>query len=103
MHARLPRLALGLVLTLQASLAAGQTAAPTPARASGGSTVADTAALQRLLVAEDARGTGSEGLEPLLTALEGGDTLMRRLAVRGRGRVPRCLINKNEPPRHTLK
>ena len=99
MHARLPRLALGLVLTLQASLAAGQTAAPTPARASGGSAVAaDTAALQRLLVAEDARGTGSEGLEPLLTALEGGDTLMRRLAVRGLGRFQRPELGRRVLP-----
>ena len=32
--------------------------------------VADTAALQRLLVAEDARGTGHDGLAPLLDALQ---------------------------------
>ncbi len=49
----------------------------------------DTAALQRLLVAEDARGTGRDGLDPLLTALSSGDTLLRRLAVRGLGRVQR--------------
>jgi cyclophilin family peptidyl-prolyl cis-trans isomerase/HEAT repeat protein len=49
----------------------------------------DTAALQRLLVAEDARGTGPDGLAPLLEALGGGDTLLRRLAVRGLGRFQR--------------
>src|SRR6478736_1083786 len=49
----------------------------------------DTAALQRLLVAEDARGTLRDGIAPLLEALGGGDTLLRRLltdsvpAVRG--------------------
>ena len=31
----------------------------------------DTTALQRLLAAEDARGTGPEGLEPLLNGLDG--------------------------------
>ncbi|MFL5518519.1 MAG: HEAT repeat domain-containing protein, partial [Gemmatimonadales bacterium] len=49
----------------------------------------DTAALQRLLVAEDARGTGAIGLGPLLTALTGTDTLLRRLSVRGLGRLQR--------------
>jgi cyclophilin family peptidyl-prolyl cis-trans isomerase/HEAT repeat protein len=98
MHARFPRLALGLVLTLQASLAAGQTAAHAPARASDGGAIADTAALQRLLMAEDARGTGAEGLEPLLTALEGGDTLMRRLAVRGLGRFQRPELGRRLLP-----
>jgi hypothetical protein len=45
--------------------------------------------LQRLLVAEDARGTGRNGIAPLLEALGGGDTLLRRLAVRGLGRLQR--------------
>src|SRR6476469_7258427 len=49
----------------------------------------DTAALQRLLVAEDARGTLRDGIAPLLEALGGGDTLLRRLAVRGLGRLQR--------------
>jgi cyclophilin family peptidyl-prolyl cis-trans isomerase/HEAT repeat protein len=49
----------------------------------------DTAALQHLLVAEDARGTGRDGLTPLLAPLAGGDTLLRRLAVRGLGRSQR--------------
>src|SRR6478672_5814761 len=51
--------------------------------------VADTAALQRLLVAEDARGTGHDGLAPLLETLQGTDTLLRRLSVRGLGRLQR--------------
>jgi len=49
----------------------------------------DTTALQRLLVAEDARGTGPDGLSPLVSALRGPDTLLRRLAVRGLGRAQR--------------
>jgi cyclophilin family peptidyl-prolyl cis-trans isomerase/HEAT repeat protein/uncharacterized membrane protein len=49
----------------------------------------DTAALQRLLVAEDARGTGADGLAPLFEASRGPDTLLRRLAVRGLGRLQR--------------
>jgi cyclophilin family peptidyl-prolyl cis-trans isomerase/HEAT repeat protein len=40
-------------------------------------------------VAEDARGTGADGLDPLLAALSGRDTLLRRLAVRGLGRLQR--------------
>ncbi|HET8833897.1 MAG TPA: HEAT repeat domain-containing protein, partial [Gemmatimonadales bacterium] len=49
----------------------------------------DTVRLQRLLVAEDARGTGADGVAPLLDALRGQDTLLRRLAVRGLGRFQR--------------
>jgi cyclophilin family peptidyl-prolyl cis-trans isomerase/HEAT repeat protein len=49
----------------------------------------DTTALQRLLVAEDARGTGPGGLGPLLLALRAPDTLLRRVAVRGLGRLQR--------------
>jgi cyclophilin family peptidyl-prolyl cis-trans isomerase len=49
----------------------------------------DTAVLQRLLVAEDARGTGADGVAPLLEAVSGADTLLRRLAVRGLGRFQR--------------
>ena len=93
MRARVPRLALGLALTLWASLAAGQAPAP----AAGGPAV-DTALLQRLLVAEDARGTGAEGLDPLLTALAGGDTLLRRLAVRGLGRFQRPELGRRLLP-----
>ncbi len=49
----------------------------------------DTAGLQRLLVAEDARGTGSTGMAPLLDNLHSSDTLLRRVAVRGIGRLQR--------------
>jgi cyclophilin family peptidyl-prolyl cis-trans isomerase/drug/metabolite transporter (DMT)-like permease len=52
-------------------------------------TAVDTAALQRLLTAEDARGTGPDGVAPLLEASQGQDTLLRRLAVRGLGRFQR--------------
>jgi cyclophilin family peptidyl-prolyl cis-trans isomerase/drug/metabolite transporter (DMT)-like permease len=58
------------------------------AQATATSTV-DTAALQRLLTAEDARGTGPDRLAPLLEASKGQDTLLRRLAIRGLGRLQR--------------
>jgi cyclophilin family peptidyl-prolyl cis-trans isomerase/HEAT repeat protein len=63
-----------------------------------GQAAAQTDALQRLLVAEDARGTGAEGLQPLTAALSGGDTLMRRLAVRGLGRLQRPELGKQLLP-----
>ncbi len=56
---------------------------PVPAAAT------DTAALGRLLAAEDARGTGPDGIAPLTDALHSSDTLLRRLAVRGLGRFQR--------------
>ncbi|MFL5514966.1 MAG: HEAT repeat domain-containing protein [Gemmatimonadales bacterium] len=49
----------------------------------------DTTTLQRILAAEDARGTGPDGLTPLLDARSSPDTLLRRLAVRGLGRMQR--------------
>jgi cyclophilin family peptidyl-prolyl cis-trans isomerase len=49
----------------------------------------DTARLQRLLVAEDARGTGVDGITPLTTEIRGTDPLLRRVAVRGVGRLQR--------------
>jgi cyclophilin family peptidyl-prolyl cis-trans isomerase/drug/metabolite transporter (DMT)-like permease len=49
----------------------------------------DTAALQRLLTAEDSRGTGPDSLTPLLDASRGQDSLLRRVAVRGLGRFQR--------------
>ena len=52
-------------------------------------TTMDTARLQRLLVAEDARGSGQDGVEPMLAALAGTDTTLRRVAVRGLGRLQR--------------
>jgi cyclophilin family peptidyl-prolyl cis-trans isomerase/HEAT repeat protein len=47
------------------------------------------AVLQRLLVAEDSRGTGADGVAPILEALNGTDTLLRRVAVRAIGRFQR--------------
>ena len=49
----------------------------------------DTARLQRLLVAEDNRGTGVDGINPLLMELRGTDSLLRRVALRGLGRLQR--------------
>lgn len=58
----------------------------------------DTAALQRLLVAEDSRGTGADGITPLVNALRSPDTLLRRVAVRGLGRLQRAeLVRQIEP------
>ena len=50
---------------------------------------ASPAALQRLLVAEDARGGGADGLAPLMDGLRSPDTLLRRVAARGVGRLQR--------------
>jgi cyclophilin family peptidyl-prolyl cis-trans isomerase/HEAT repeat protein len=50
---------------------------------------ADSTLLQRMLVAEDARGTGSEGLGPLLEGAKSGDAGIRRLAIRALGRLGR--------------
>ena len=52
-------------------------------------TVRNLAGLQRLLVAEDARGKGVAGLAPLLEGVQSSDTLLRRIAVRGLGRLQR--------------
>ena len=72
MPARAQRLALCLTLTLL----------PIPAAAQAtGTTSIDTAALQRMLAAEDARGTGQGGLDPLIAALTGADTTLRRVAI----------------------
>ena len=50
----------------------------------------DTAALQRLLVAEDLRGTGKDGIKPLIDGLHNTtDTMLRRVAVRALGRLQR--------------
>lgn len=70
-----------LLLTL-CGLAAGRAGAQQGPRT-------DTLALQRLLVAEDARGTGADGVAPLLDGLASTDTLLRRVAVRGVGRLQR--------------
>ncbi|MGN6391372.1 MAG: peptidylprolyl isomerase [Gemmatimonadales bacterium] len=68
---------------------------PLPAQSRiGGPATADTAGLQRLLVAEDARGTGPDSIAPLTDALHGSDTLLRRLAVRGLGRLQRPEVGR---------
>ncbi|HUR95168.1 MAG TPA: peptidylprolyl isomerase [Gemmatimonadales bacterium] len=85
MPSRARLLALLLALLLHAHRAAGQS----EATGSPVSVAVDTAALDRLLVAEDERGTGRAGLQPLLVALDGADTLLRRVAVRGIGRLQR--------------
>ncbi|MFI5311240.1 MAG: protein kinase, partial [Gemmatimonadales bacterium] len=48
---------------------------------------ADTTLLQRMLVAEDARGKGKVGTAPLLEGLRSTDTAVRRVAIRGLGRL----------------
>lgn len=72
-----PRLALLLIAALPLALPAQRVRT-------------DTAALQRLLVAEDARGTSAEGVTPLIEGLTSRDTLLRRVAVRGVGRLQRA-------------
>ena len=62
--------------------------APLPAQARRQAGV-DTARLQHMLVAEDARGTGVDGITPLTAELHGADPLLRRVAVRGLGRMQR--------------
>src|SRR5450631_938278 len=52
-----------------------------------GTTFTDDAFLQRMLVAEDARGTGPEGINPLLEGIKSSDTLLRRVAERGLARL----------------
>ena len=47
----------------------------------------DTAALQRLLVAEDSRGHGRDGLSPILETLTSADPLLRNTAIRALGRL----------------
>ena len=89
MLARRRRLGLSLALALWPGLSRAQAPAPVPT---------DTAALQRLLVAEDARGTGRDGLDPLLAALGSSDTLLRRLAVRGLGRFQRPELGRRLLP-----
>src|SRR5262245_14904045 len=74
-------------LAVLIALASGTASAQGPA-------LTDTTALQRLLAAEDARGTGPDGLAPLLDARSSPDTLLRRLAVRGLGRMQRPALGR---------
>src|SRR3954471_18677715 len=73
-------IALGLVLALWPQSGTCQTTV---------ASAVDTAALQRLLSSEDARGKGGDSLAPLLSSLTGTDTLLRRVAIRGLGRLQR--------------
>jgi len=45
--------------------------------------------LQRLLVAEDARGRGTDGVAPIIEGISSPDSLIRRVAVRAAGRLQR--------------
>ena len=89
MHGHARRLLGILVAPLLARAAFAQTP---------GSQHTDTVTLQRLLVAEDTRGTGRDGVEPLLAALTSRDTLLRRLAVRGLGRFQRPDLGRRLVP-----
>src|SRR5687768_13411690 len=63
---------------------------PTHAALSLGRAVAaDTALLQRMLAAEDARVTDSAGLAPLVEGLRSADPEVRRIAARAIGRLER--------------
>ena len=62
--------------------AASPASAQAPPRAA-----AEELLLQRMLVAEDARGRGAEGIEPLLQALRSESPTLRRVAVRALGRL----------------
>lgn len=73
MH-RILRCALPFVAILAAPLAAQR---------------ADTVGLQRILVAEDARGLGRDGVTPLIDGLTAKPVLLRLMAARGVGRLQR--------------
>jgi cyclophilin family peptidyl-prolyl cis-trans isomerase len=55
--------------------------------ASTGIAAADDSLLQRMLVAEDARGTGAEGIAPLLEGQKSTDSTLRMVANRGLARL----------------
>jgi cyclophilin family peptidyl-prolyl cis-trans isomerase/HEAT repeat protein len=54
----------------------------------------DPTALQRLLVAEDHRGTGADGIQPIVAGLTSTDTLLRRVAARAAGRLQRPALGQ---------
>jgi cyclophilin family peptidyl-prolyl cis-trans isomerase len=56
-------------------------------RARTGASGADNTLLQRMLVAEDARGTGAEGIAPLLEGQKSGDSTIRFVASRALERL----------------
>jgi len=49
----------------------------------------DSAALQRILIAEDLRGTGIDSTAPLIAGVHSPDSLLRRVAARALGRLQR--------------
>jgi peptidyl-prolyl cis-trans isomerase B (cyclophilin B) len=55
--------------------------------ANTGVSATDDSLLQRMLVAEDARGTGAEGIAPLLEGQKSGDSALRLVANRGLARL----------------
>jgi HEAT repeat protein len=65
------------------------TAAPARVAIAGALIAPDTALLQRMLVAEDARATEPASLAALIEGLQNPDADTRRLAVRGLGRLER--------------
>ncbi len=52
-----------------------------------GASSANDALLQRMLVAEDARGTGADGIAPLVEGEKSSDSTLRAVAVRGLARL----------------
>src|ERR1035437_3807411 len=65
---------------------------------------ADDSLLQRMLVAEDARGTGAEGIAPLLEGQRSGDSTRRFVTNRAFARLkwipsaPRPAVNRPARP-----
>jgi cyclophilin family peptidyl-prolyl cis-trans isomerase/HEAT repeat protein len=55
----------------------------------GPSTAVDTAALQRILVAEDWRGSGPEGVAPITEGLKSRTSIIRKTSIRALGRLQR--------------
>jgi cyclophilin family peptidyl-prolyl cis-trans isomerase/tRNA A-37 threonylcarbamoyl transferase component Bud32 len=68
----------------------------------------DTTLLRRMLVAEDARGMGVDGIAPLLEGAGSKDTLLRRVAIRALGRLQRpdqldLLLSKLDDPSPAIR
>ena len=58
----------------------------------------DDSLLQRMLVAEDARGTGAEGLAPLLEGEKSSDSTLHAVAVRGLARLKDSGLKSSNGP-----
>lgn len=84
-----------LCLAVLVAVAAGRSGSPAQAQQP---TPRDQGALQRLLVAEDLRGHGPVGVMPLLEGLKSSDSLLRRVAVRGLGRLQRPDLGRQVLP-----